>query len=308
MKENKILVIVGSTASGKSDLAVELALKFNGEIISADSRQVFKGLDIGSGKITQAERRGVPHHLLDVVYPRTIFTVTKFQKLARKKITEILAKGKLPIVCGGTGLYIKAIIDNVDFPKVKPDLKLRADLEKKSTDELLKILQKLDSAKASEIDSKNPRRLIRAIEISTSLGLGNLVTKFPLGNLITKWEMLQIGIKIDREVLKEKIANRFLKRVKQGIIQEAKKLHQTGLTYKRFSEIGLAHKYLALYLQGKISKEEFIRESIKAEQKYAKRQMTWFQRDQRIHWFALTDKQKTINLVHNFLLGGSISK
>ena len=299
MKGNKILVIVGPTASGKSDLAVELALKFNGEIISADSRQVYKGLDIGSGKITLSEMRGIQHHLLDVVSPRTVFTVTKFQNLARKKITEILAKGKLPIICGGTGLYIKSLVDQVAFPQVSPNQELRKNLGVRHPNELFLMLRELNPEKAKDIDANNPRRLIRAIEIAlASHHDQNQEINLNMAGL----SYLQIGIEVERDILKKRIAQRFLARVQQGIVQEAKKLHQTGLTYKRFSEVGLAHKYLALYLQGKISEEEFIRESIKAEQKYAKRQMTWFQRDKRIHWFALTDKQKTINLVHNFLL------
>ncbi len=300
MRKNKILVILGPTVSGKSDLAVELAKQFNGEIISADSRQVYKGLNIGSGKITEKEMLGISHYLLDVVQPWTVFTVAKFQRLAQQKIKEILKKGKLPIICGGTGLYIKSIVDNVDFPKIKPNLKLRAELEKRSTVELLKILQKLDLHKAKIIDANNSRRLIRAIEIATLLSAQS-AKDLLLSPPSAKWRVLQIGIKTDRDILKERIERRFLKRIAQGIITEAKELHQVGLTYKRFSEIGLAHKYIVLYLQNKISKEDFIKKSIQAEQKYAKRQMTWFKMDKRIKWFSLEEKQKIKNTVSAFL-------
>ena len=297
-KKDKILIILGPTASGKSDLAVDLARKFNGEVISADSRQVYKGLDIRSGKITRKEMKGVPHYLLDVVYPRTIFTVTKFQKLAQKQIKDILKRNKLPIICGGTGFYIQSLVDGIIFPEVKPDLVLRSKLETKTLEELILILDKLNPVRLKTIDFKNSRRLIRAIEIADSLGGStskDSVDNFP------KWEFLQIGIKTDKEILWERIEKRFLLRIKLGIITEAKRLHQAGLTYKRFSEIGLAHKYLVFYLKGKITKDKFIEESIRAEKKYAKRQLTWFKRDKRIKWFSFDDETKIKNTVSTFL-------
>ncbi|MCC6290472.1 tRNA (adenosine(37)-N6)-dimethylallyltransferase MiaA [Candidatus Nomurabacteria bacterium] len=162
----QVLVIVGPTASGKSALAVQLAKKFDGEIISADSRQVYRGLDIGSGKITEKEKRGIPHHLLDIASPKRIFTVARYQKLAKQKIAEIIGRGKLPIICGGTGFYIQAIVDDLALPKVKPDSRLRKSLAQKTVPELFKMLQKLDSNRARKIDRNNPRRLIRAIEIA----------------------------------------------------------------------------------------------------------------------------------------------
>jgi len=277
---------------------VDLARKFNGEVISADSRQVYKGLDIGSGKITRKEMKGVPHYLLDVVYPRTIFTVTKFQKLAQKQIKDILKRNKLPIICGGTGFYIQSLVDGIIFPEVKPDLVLRSKLETKTLEELILILDKLNPVRLKTIDFKNSRRLIRAIEIADSLGGStskDSVDNFP------KWEFLQIGIKTDKEILWERIEKRFLLRIKLGIITEAKRLHQAGLTYKRFSEIGLAHKYLVFYLKGKITKDKFIEESIRAEKKYAKRQLTWFKRDKRIKWFSFDDETKIKNTVSTFL-------
>ncbi len=309
MQKDKILVVLGPTASGKSDLAVDLAKEFNGEVISADSRQVYKGLDIGSGKISKKEMKGVPHHLLDVVKPQTVFTVSKFQKLAQQQIKDILKREKLPIICGGTGFYIQSIVDGTVFPEVKPDLKLRASLEVMTLAELSSLLKKIDPNKHTKIDVKNPRRLIRAIEIAKSLPLGACLpdrqgptSKDSLGNPVSKWDVLQIGIKTDKDILKERIAKRFVVRVKQGIVAEAQKLHEQGLSYKRFSEIGLAHKYMALYLKNEITKEDFIEESIRAEQRYAKRQRTWFKRDARIKWFGLEEQSKIKSTVSSFII------
>ncbi|MFH0846295.1 MAG: tRNA (adenosine(37)-N6)-dimethylallyltransferase MiaA [Patescibacteria group bacterium] len=294
--KSKIIVVLGPTASGKSDLAVDLALQFDGEIISADSRQVYKGLDIGSGKITKKEMKGIPHYLLDEVQPQRVFTAVQFKKKAEKIIKGILQRGKLPILAGGTGFYISAIVDNLDFPQVKENKELRKKLERLSVEELFEKLKKLDLVRAKNIDAKNPRRLVRAIEIATQLG------QVPqLGNRVSKWEVLQIGIKTDKEILKERIAKRFYKRVRAGIVAEAKKLHQKGLSYKRMNELGLAHKYIALYLQKKISQEEFIEQSIKEEQKYVKRQITWFKRDKNIQWFDLKEKNKILSTIKAFL-------
>src|SRR3989344_1677449 len=187
----KIIVILGQTASGKSELAVKLAKKINGEIISADSRQVYKGLNIGSGKITKKEMRGIRHHLLDVTNPKRTFTVSQYQKLAKKAIQKILNKGKTPIICGGTGLYIDALIYDYYLPEVAPQLKLRKKLEKLSTEELFKKLQKLDFHRAKNIDKNNRRRLIRALEIV--LITGKTVPK--LKERESGFDVLKIGIK-----------------------------------------------------------------------------------------------------------------
>ncbi|MCX6747919.1 MAG: tRNA (adenosine(37)-N6)-dimethylallyltransferase MiaA, partial [Candidatus Nomurabacteria bacterium] len=173
----KVIVILGATSTGKSDLAVLLAttiFKKKAEIISADSRQVYKGLDLGTGKITKKEMRGIPHHLLDVVNPKKTFTVTEFKKLADKKIKQILVRGNVPILCGGTGFYIDTVVNNVVFPEVPPNEELRKKLEQKNKEELFEILEKLDQQRAKDIKDKNELnnkvRLIRAIEIATSLG------------------------------------------------------------------------------------------------------------------------------------------
>lgn len=284
MKEKPvILVVLGPTASGKSDLAVSLAKKLNGEIVSADSRQVYKGLDIGAGKITAKEMKGIPHHLLDVASPSASkrFSVDDFQKLAYKAIDGIVARGKLPILCGGTGFYIQSVVDGVILPKVKPNHDLRMKLSKLDAPALFKMLQKMDPKKALTIDRNNRVRLIRAIEIVEALGANPSLVINP------RYRALQIGIKFSDEKLKQRIYSRLIKRIKRGMIQEASLLHQNGLSWKRMEELGLEYRYLAYYLRKKISLEEMIHQLDTLIWQYAKRQMTWFKKDKRIIWIEI---------------------
>lgn len=274
----KIIVIVGPTASGKSDLAVKIAKEKNGEVISADSRQVYKGLDIGSGKITKREMRGVPHFLLDVANPKKVFTVADFKKLGQKAIDDILSRGKTPIIVGGTGFYIDALVYDMDIPEVPPNKILREKLEKKSLEQLFTQLQKLDPERADEIDSKNKVRLVRAIEIVKALG------KVPKTKKKKQFDVEWIGIDWPDEILKERIHTRLLKRICGGMIKEAENLHAQGLSYKRMESLGLEYRYMARFLKGEISREEMIAElEIKIRQ-YAKRQRTWFKRNKDIKW------------------------
>ena len=274
----KIIVIVGPTASGKSDLAVKVAKEKNGEVISADSRQVYKGLDIGSGKITKREMRGVPHFLLDVANPKKVFTVADFKRIGQKAISDILSRGKTPIIVGGTGFYIDALVYDIDIPEVPPNKILREKLEKKSTEQLFKQLQKLDPERSEEIDSKNKVRLVRAIEVVKALG------KVPKTKKKNQFDVEWIGIDWPDEILKERIHTRLLKRIKSGMIKEAENLHAQGLSYKRMESLGLEYRYMARFLKGEISREEMIAElEIKIRQ-YTKRQRTWFKRNKDIKW------------------------
>ncbi len=292
----KIVAIVGPTASGKSDLAVSLARKFNGEVISADSRQVYKGLDIGTGKITKKEMRGVPHHLLDVVSPKGTFTVAEFKLLADKTIQDILSRGKLPIICGGTGFYIDALAQNILLPEVSPDPKLRKTLEAWSVEKLFKTLQKLDPRRAKEIDSKNKVRLVRAIEIAKTLGKVPKVKSNPL------YKTLYIGTLVEPEVLKKRIDKRLAKRIKTGMINEAKRLHAAGLSWKRMHALGLEYRYLSLYMQNLITKKELTEKLNFEIWHYARRQMTWFQRNKKIVWVDPKELTKIEKEVKNYLL------
>lgn len=297
MNGTKVIVILGRTASGKSDLAVDIAIKYNGEVISADSRQVYKGLDIGTGKITTTEMRGIKHYLLDVADPKTKFSVSEYKSMAENAINEILNKGKIPILCGGTGYYIDSLIHDLKIPEVKPNIKLRKELSLKSTGELFSMLQKIDTERSENIDAKNPHRLIRAIEIAKELGK---VPQLPTQKSY-KYSVLKIGIETTDETLKERIKVRLLKRIKEGMIGEAKKLHIEGLSFKRMEELGLEYKYEALFLQGKLSEEEFIEQLGNAIWQYAKRQKTWFKRDREINWVKLEEKEKVDGLIEGFI-------
>jgi len=292
----KLIAIVGPTASGKSDLAVQLAQKYNGEIISADSRQVYKGMDIGSGKITQTEMMGIPHHLLDMASPKRKFTVSQYQKLAFKTIKQIHSRGKLSILVGGTPFYVYSVVDNYIFPEVKPDAKLRTQLEKLSIEQLLQKLQKLDPGRAESIEQKNKRRLIRALEIviTTHQPVPKLQKNNPL------FDVLILGIKKSPEDLKKRIHKRLLKRLNEGMIQEIKRLHASTISWKRLEEFGLEYRYIAQYLQQKISYQEMQQTLEKATNDFSRRQMVWFKKDPRIQWVKNISAAK--KLTKQFLL------
>jgi len=294
-KLQKLIVILGPTASGKTELAIKLAKKFGGEIVSADSRQVYRGMDIGTGKVTKKERQGIPHYLLDVASPKRKFTVAQYRKLASKTINKILKKEKIPFLVGGTGFYIQAVADGIVITEVKPDWKLRKELEKKSVVELYKILKKLDPRRAKTIERKNPRRLIRAIEIV-------MKTKRPVPPLKFQplpYPVLMIGIKRDKKELQNLIKKRFFKWLRQGLIKEVVNLKKLGLSWKRIEDFGIHYRVIARYLQNKIGDKEMIENSIREIQNYAKRQITWFKRDKRIHW--VKNQNEAERLIINFL-------
>lgn len=291
----KIVVIVGMTATGKSDLAVRLARVFNGEVVSADSRQVYRGLDLGTGKITRREMRGVPHHMLDVADPKRPYNAARFQKNGRKIISDILRRGKIPIIVGGTGFYIDALVYDIDFPAVAPNFRLRKKLEKLSTEELLQHLQKLDPKRAKEIDVKNRVRLIRAIEIATLYGPVRPLTKK------TPYDVLWLGLRTNDADLRERIAIRLKKRLRAGMIQEFSRLHKGGLSYRRMEELGLEYRFGARLLQGKLSRKVFETELAKEIRRYAKRQMTWFRKNPNIIWFTPENTFAIEAVVRDFL-------
>ena len=318
MSDNKIIVILGQTATGKSDFAVEVARQINGEIISADSRQVYKGMNLGTGKITKKEMRKIPHYLLDVTSPSKVFTVNDFQKLANKKIEEIIKRSKVPIICGGTGFYIDAVVNGTVFPNVLPNKKLREELSKKSVTQLLKILIKLDKDRAKNIDANNPVRLIRAIEIAKALGKVPALKTTKSATFSAMAEnvapkVLKIGLTLPPEILKERIKVRLLARIKKGMVKEIENLHKSGVSWKRLNSFGLEYRYIALYLQKtktlpsqmlRQAKNEMMEKLNTEIWHFAKRQKTWFKRDTNILWIdprKKTEKNKALKEIKRFL-------
>jgi len=284
IEKPKIIVILGPTATGKSSLAGHLAKKFKGEIISADSRQVYRGLDIGTGKVTKKEMAGIPHHLLDVANPKQKFDVAQYKKLADRTLQYTVLKNKLPIVVGGTGFYIDTLVSGKIFPEVPPNLTLRKKLEGRSVDSLFAELQKKDSRRAKEIDPKNKVRLIRALEIIHAIG------KIPRIQETSSYTPIFIGLKLDDKKLRERIHVRLIARMRQGMVREAENLYKQGLSWKRMEELGLEYHFLAFYLQKKISKEKMLVDLETAIWQYARRQMTWFKRNKKIEWFDASKK------------------
>ncbi len=318
--KNKIIVILGSTSSGKTKLAVELAVKFNGEIVSADSRQVYRGMDIGTGKDLQdysvilkpkaiespgkADKHdifNIPYHLIDIANPKIRFDLAKYQKMAFKAIDDILRRGKLPILAGGSGLYLQAVIDNYKLSDIKSDLIFRKKLEKLSAVEMFLELKKLVpkiAAKLNQSDKNNKRRLIRYLEI---LGQDK---NFKNRRGKRKYDALLIGKNVSREILKQSIFKRLIQRLKeQNMIGEVENLHNKGLSWKKLQDFGLEYKFIALYLQGKLQYNEMVEKLNIAINQFSKRQLVWFKRWEKqgtkINW--LEDNKKIEKLVKEFL-------
>ena len=287
--KKKVIAVVGPTASGKSSLGIYLARKLHGEVISADSRQVYKGLDIGTGKVTKKEMAGVRHHLLDVVSPKKQFTVDDFVKRAERSISGIAR----PLVVGGTGLYADMLLGRMSYPNVPPNPALRAALEKKSAARLFAQLQKLDPRRAAAIEPEHKRRLIRAIEIAKAVGKSPETAPEP------KYDVLWLGLSPSPEKLQKNIRTRLKARIKAGMAAEAKQLHAKGLSYKRMGELGLEYRSLAALLQYQVTAQEFEAGLERAIQQYSKRQIRWFKRNKDIRW--VSGKTEALRLAKAFL-------
>ncbi len=310
---NIIPVILGPTSSGKSEIAIELARKFNGEIISTDSRQIYKDMNLGTGKVEGdwIEKdnkkifiyKNIPHYLIDFVDPRDEYNVSHFKKDAQKIIAEILSRDKMPILCGGTGFWILSLIDNISFPEVKPNQELRKNLEKKSNEELLKELKEIDHERSQTVDSKNKIRLIRAIEIANQLGKVPKVEMFSEENPTFKFEdqkipFIQIGIDWPIEKLSEKIKNRLDDRFQAGMIEEIEMLQEKyQIDLEKIQSFGLAYYWIPEFIKKNISEQELREKVYSAERNYAKRQKTWFKKDQRILWENET--KKIVKIIKN---------
>lgn len=277
----KLAVIVGPTASGKTALSLKLAKKFKGEIISADSRAIYKKLDIGTAKPTQAERKTVPHYLINLVEPDEILTLSQYKDLAIEKIKKISAKQRLPFLVGGTALYIFAVADNWQIPEVPANKKLRAKLEKQSAEKLyFQLLQKDPEAK-NFVDPKNKRRTIRALEVIAA-------TKKPFSAQRKKgptfFDPLFIGLEKNQTELRKNIVSRTKKMFQTGLVKEVSKILKKGYSPKLPALSGIHYKEIISYLQKKISLPEATALINKNDEQLVRRQMTWFKKDRRIKW------------------------
>jgi len=289
----RLVVIVGPTASGKSALAIKIAQKYNGEIISADSRQVYRRMDIGTGKVTKKEQKLAKHHLIDIVTPKKQFTADDFKKMGEKAISDILNKGKTPIIVGGTGFYIDILLGRMAAAPVPPNKKLRAKLEKQSAEQLFRRLTELDPRRAGTVDRHNKIRLVRALEIIITTG--KPVPRKAM--LRSKYKVLWLGL--NPENIQKRIGKRLNARLKQGMVKEVKQLIKSGVNHKRLQALGLEYRWASLYLQNKISYQEMRNSLLKDIFQYSKRQMTWFKRNKEIHW--IKNPREAKKLVKTFI-------
>lgn len=292
--KGKLIVIAGTNASGKSGLGVELAARYGGEVVSADSRQVFERLDLGSGKITKEEMRGVPHHLIDVCRPGDFFSMADFQRLAYAAIDGILARGRLPFLVGGTGLYVDAVADGYELSDRAPDLQLRAHLETFKTPALYEMLR--EKLPETEIDPKNRNRVMRALERLAA-------DDYHPGQRTPRYETLKLGVTWDRETLKARIDERLQRRLDEGMVQEVEALLKDGVSEEFLMKLGLEYRYLTRYLKGEIGYDQMVLELGNAIKKFAKRQVTWFKKDPDIHWLDMREDpvKQAAALIEGFL-------
>jgi len=290
----KLIVIEGTNASGKSSLGIALASRFGGEIVSADSRQVYERMNLGSGKVTPEEMQGVPHHLLDVRKPGEFFSMADFQRLAYEAIDGIIARGHVPFLVGGTGLYVDAVADGYELSDRAPDHSLRAHLETFDTPALYDMLK--EKLPDTEIDPRNRHRVMRALERLAADDYR------PMGKS-PRYTLLKLGVTWPREILKQRIDERLEKRLNEGMVDEVKALLDDGISEEFLTKLGLEYKYLTWYLTGKITYEQMVEELGNAIKKFAKRQMTWFRKDPRIHWLDMSQDpiKEASDLIESFL-------
>lgn len=278
----KLVVIAGTNASGKSGLGIELAKKYGAEIVSADSRQVFEGLDLGSGKVTPEEMQGVPHHLIDVAKPNDFFSLTDFQDKAYEAIDDIIARGSKAFLVGGTGLYVNSVVDGFNIKREPVDEVLRNELTAKSIEELIALLEEKNPEVLKTIDLKNKRRLERAAERAIKG-----ITEEPKNT--PRYETLVLGVTWDREVLYARIKERLDRRLDQGMLDEVKNLRANGATDDFLYSLGLEYRFILMYLRGEFgSFNAFYNKLFMEIRHLAKEQMTWFRKRQDMHWIDMS--------------------
>lgn len=311
MKE-KVVVIVGPTAVGKTKLSVQLAKRLNGEIISGDSMQIYKGMDIGTAKVTQEEMENIPHHLIDIKEPTESFSVAEFQKLVQPLITEINKKGKLPILVGGTGLYINAVLYNYHFADVPSDEKYREQLEKyveeHGPEALHEKLKSIDPISYAQIHPNNYRRTIRALEVFHVTK--QTISQYQAEQATTSsYDYVMIGLSMEREQLYERINKRVDTMIEEGLIEEAKSLYRQGVIDCQAVQ-AIGYKEIYEYIEGKLTKEEAIEKLKRNSRRYAKRQFTWFRNKSDAVWFDMTNAnfEQKVQEIEQFIEGKLLKK
>jgi tRNA dimethylallyltransferase len=306
-KKEKLVVIIGPTAVGKTKLSIELAKKLNSEIISGDSMQIYRGMDIGTAKITPGEMEGIPHHLIDIKDPKESFSVAEFQQMVRELINDIHSRNKMPMIVGGTGLYIQSVLYDYQFPDTPPILDLRKKLEKeaeeKGIDFLHERLKHVDPESANRIHPNNRRRVIRALEIYYSTGK-TMTELLKSQSKIPQYDAAVIGLTMDREKLYDRINQRVDQMMKNGLLEEVKTLYEQGLRDCQ-SVQAIGYKELYAYFDGKISLEEAIEQLKQNSRRYAKRQLTWFRNKMDVKWFDMTnvDFTEKVEEIFHYIAG-----
>lgn len=301
----RVIVIVGPTASGKTSLAIELAKRLDGEIISADSMQIYKYMDIGTAKPSSEEMQGIPHYLIDEVLPNEDFNVVRFKELAEKYIDGILERGKQPIVAGGTGLYISSLIQNITFSETESDWELRETLKKEAEDFgpdfLHKKLEDVDPDAAKKIHPNNVKRVIRALEVyyqtKKPISYHNEISR----NSPPKYDFTLIGLTMDRQILYERINKRVDIMINDGLVDEVKKLAAMGFANNIISMQGIGYKEILSYLNNESTLQETVENIKQGTRRYAKRQITWFKRIYEIQWFNLDNYGNNLSVVEDVL-------
>ena len=296
MQKPKVIAIVGPTAAGKTSLSITIAKHIDGEVISADSRQVYRGMDLGTGKVTPDEMDGVTHHVLDVADPMDIYTGANFVQDATKAITTIINNHKTPIIAGGTFFYFDLLRNKMQTAPVEPDADFRATLTSYSDTELFELLEAKDPRRAAQIDPHNRRRVERALEIINTLGAVPESTPAE-----SAYDWLILGIEISREQLHANIHKRIVDRIEAGMIEEVERLHYEGVTYERMDALGLEYRYIAKYLQGELTKEAMIEQLTFKTNQFAKRQLTWLRKDTDIVWIDPKDTTSILDQIDSFL-------
>ena len=292
--KQRVLVIVGPTAVGKTELTLRLAEELDGEVISADSMQVYRGMDIGTAKATLAERERIPHHLIDVVEPGETFSAADYQRLSRLAVEDITARGKLPIFSGGTGLYVKAAIDDYNFIEAENNYTVRNSLKQQvreaGLEALYKRLQSVDPRVAERLHFNDERRIVRALEVYETTGQTLSFWEQQKDVKTAVFDAIFIGLNRPREELYARVNLRIEQMIKEGLVEEVKSLVDRGLSF--VAQQALGYKELLPYLEGRLTLEE-AKELIKLQtRRYAKRQLTWFRADTRVNWIDVTNMEQ----------------